>query len=120
MFSYFIPSYARFILMLLAFYIYYHTYKKISFGLIPVLLFPSFYIAYIILKYPENLNWKGEPKIPEEDGFISELNGLISDPYLTMVIFVPIYILVSILLYQKKFKNISSRLYYSFKHYVFK
>ena len=120
MLSYFVPSYARFFIMLIAFYIYYHTYKKISLGIIPVLLFPSFYIAYTVLKYPENLNWKGEPHIPEETGFIDELNELVDDPHLTMIIFIPIYILITILLYQKKFKNISSRIYYSFKNYVLK
>ena len=54
MLSYFIPTYARFVLMIIAFYIYYHTYGKISLGIIPVLIFPSFYITYTIFKYPEN------------------------------------------------------------------
>jgi hypothetical protein len=111
MLSYFIPKYARFVLMIIAFYIYYHTYEKISLGIIPVLIFPSFYIAYTIFKYPENLNWKGEPVIPDEDGFISELNELISNPYATMIIFIPVYMIISVGLYKKKFKNIAQKLY---------
>ena len=116
MFSYFIPTYARFVLMIIAFYIYYHTYGKISLGIIPVLIFPSFYITYTIFKYPENLNWKGKPVIPEEDGFISELNELVSDPYASMIIFIPLYMIISVGLYKKKFKNLFIKL----KNYVSK
>ena len=110
MISYFLPSYTRFVLMIIAFYIYYNTYGKISLGIVPALLFPSFYITYTIFKYPENLNWKIKSTVPEEGGTIDELNQLISDPYATIVIFIPIYILITVLLYQKKSVDIFKRI----------
>ena len=110
MISYFLPSYTRFVLMILAFYIYYHTYGKISLGIVPVLLFPSFYITYTVFEYPENFNWKKKATVPDEDGIIDELNKLVDDPYATMVIFIPIYILITVLLYQKKTVDILKKI----------
>ena len=106
MLNYLIPSYGRFFFMIISVYIYYNTYRTISLGIIPVLLFPSFYITYTVIKYPENLNWKGNPNIPKEDNFITELNELIKNPYKTLLIFIPIYVIVSLLIYKKTIKKI--------------
>lgn len=108
--NYLIPSYIRLFLTAFGVYIYYNTYKKISGGIIPVLIFPSFYIAYMVFMYPENLNWRNKnPTIPGENGFYDELNKLIKDPYYTVIIFIPIYLLITGILYHDKIKKLHSK-----------
>jgi len=101
--TYLIPTFSRIVLISISVYIYYNTYGKISAGLIPVLLFPSFYIAYMVIKYPENLNWKNKnPSIPGEGSIIDELNNLIKDKYETFTLFIPLYLFITGLLYKKQ------------------
>ena len=102
--NFFKPSINRVILSFIALCIYYNTYREISGGVIPVLLFPAFYIAYIAIKYPENLNWNKTPSIPP-DGFVTELNGLLGSGYL----FIPVYILLNLFLYEKFIRRMYRR-----------
>ena len=104
---YFIPSLSRLVLLSIAAYIYYNTYREISAGLIPALLFPSFYIAYMIIRYPENLNWKNKnPTIPGEGSAIDELNTLISNKYETITLFIPLYLLITSALYKEQLNKL--------------
>lgn len=101
----FTPTANRFVLSALAVYIYHNIYGKISGGIIPILFFPSFYIAYIFIKYPENLNWKNKsPTIPA-GGFITELNTLIHGEWKTTILFLILYISLNIFLYKKNIKS---------------
>ena len=79
---FFKPSLNRIILTIIALSVYNNTYshshkKLFRGGIIPVILFPSFYIAYMYVYYPENFNYKNKnPTIPET-GLINELNKLL-------------------------------------------
>ena len=104
---FFIPTFSRLVLISLSIYIYYNTYKKISAGIIPVLLFPSFYIVYMVIKYPENLNWKNDnPTVPGEGSIIDELNYLIQNKYTTVTLFIPLYLIITSALYKKQIAKI--------------
>ena len=95
-----IPGGSKLAVMGFATYIYYNTYRKISSGIIPVLIFPVFYIAYMVFEYPENLNWRNEnPTIPKT-GLIYELNDLTENPTETILIFIPIYLLFTYITYK--------------------
>jgi len=101
------PSLNRVILSIIATYIYRNIYGEISGGIIPVLLFPSFYIAYIFLYYPENLNWKNEkPTIPEGN-LVEELNILLNSSIVSIAIFGILYLSLNVFLY----KNYIYKLY---------
>ena len=98
------PSLNRVILSIIAIYIYYNIYGRISGGIIPVLFFPTFYIAYIFIKYPENLNWKNKnPTVPKE-GFIIELNEIFKSEYQSAIIFILLYMLLNLFLYKNFIK----------------
>lgn len=101
------PSLNRVILSIIAVYIYYNIYGEISGGIIPILFFPTFYIAYIFIKYPENLNWRNKnPTVPKE-GFIVELNEIFEGKYEAVIIFFVLYISLNFFLY----KNLIKRFY---------
>ena len=98
------PSLNRVILSIIAVYIYYNIYGKISGGIIPILFFPTFYIAYIFIKYPENLNWKNNnPTIPGE-GLIVELNEIFEGEYQAVIIFFVLYTFLNLFLYKNYIK----------------
>ena len=98
------PSLNRLILSAIAVYIYHNIYGQIGGGIIPILLFPSFYVAYIFIKYPENLNWRNtNPIIPEED-FITSLNDIFQSKYQAVIIFIIMYILLNMFLYKNLIK----------------
>jgi hypothetical protein len=98
------PSLNRIIISMIAVYIYHNIYGKIGGGIIPILFFPTFYIAYIFIKYPENLNWRNtNPIIPEED-FITSLNDIFQSKYQAVIIFIIMYILLNMFLYKNLIK----------------
>ena len=98
------PSLNRVILSIIAVYIYRNIYGEIRGGIIPILFFPTFYIAYIFIKYPENLNWRNtNPIIPEED-FITSLNDIFQSKYQAVIIFIIMYILLNMFLYKNLIK----------------
>jgi hypothetical protein len=98
------PSLNRIILSIIAIYIYHNIYGQISGGIIPILFFPTFYIAYIFIKYPENLNWKNKnPTVPKE-GFIVELNEIFKGQYQSAIIFILLYMFLNLFLYKNFIK----------------
>ena len=104
--SRFRPSLNRLILSIIAIYIYYNIYGKISGGVIPILFFPTFYIAYIFIKHPENLNWKNKNQIVPSEGVIVELNEIFKGEYHAIIIFLVLYILLNCFLYKNFIKFI--------------
>jgi len=98
------PSLNRVILSIISIYIYHNIYGKIGGGIIPVLFFPTFYIAYIFIKYPENLNWKNKnPIVPDKD-FITLLNDIFQSKYQAVIIFIIMYVLLNLFLYKNFIK----------------
>lgn len=104
------PSFHRIILTAGAISVYYNTYyykgKLLSGGILAPLLFPSFYLAYMYIYYPENFNYTNtNPTIPET-GLIKEMNKFINSPSKTLLLFIILYIFITFILYKKKFKNL--------------
>ena len=98
------PSLNRVILSIIAVYIYHNIYGEIGGGIIPILFFPTFYIAYIFIKYPENLNWKNKnPTVPKE-GFIVSLNDILKEDYIAVIIFIVLYISLNLFMYKNLIK----------------
>ena len=108
-----IPSWNRIVLTTIAVLIYFNTYKKLGTGVIGPALFPTFYIAYMVYFYPENLNWRDPSKhtIPGEGNIIDEANTLISNKYASIFIFIPLYLGGTYLLYKKKIDRIIRSLF---------
>jgi len=105
------PSLNRVILSIIAVYIYHNIYGEIQGGVIPILFFPTFYIAYIFIKYPENLNWRNKnPTIPP-DGFIKSLNDILKEKYISVIIFFVLYVALNIFLYKNLIK-------YAYRKYI--
>ena len=98
------PSLNRVILSIIAVYIYRNIYGEIRGGIIPILFFPTFYIAYIFIKYPENLNWKNKnPTVPKEV-FIVSFNDILKENYIAVIIFFILYISLNFFLYKNFIK----------------
>tara|TARA_B100001093_G_C26843705_1_gene1021758 strand:- start:1319 stop:1690 length:372 start_codon:yes stop_codon:yes gene_type:complete len=108
------PSYLRIIIIFIAVYIYYNTYRKLSIKMIPLMLFPSFYIAYMTINYPENLNWRNpSPTIPSEHNVREEYKLLSKNKYKTITLFLPVYLLINYLLHKNKIDAIIYKYYVS-------
>ena len=112
--EYFTPSINRILLTILAFSVYHNTYSHsdinwIRGGLIPVLLFPSFYISYMYIYYPGNFNYINKNAIIPEGGLITELNTLIHSKYETVLIFITLYLLLNYFLYKEKVDKFITR-----------
>lgn len=108
--KFFKPSFHRIILTIGAVSVYYNTYyytgKLLSGGIIAPMFFPSFYLAYMYIYYPENFNYTNKnPTIPET-GLIREINKFINSPSKTLLLFLLLYIFMTFILYKKKFKNL--------------
>jgi len=109
--NHFKPSFHRIVLTIITISVYHNTYSHsninwIKGGLIPALLFPSFYISYMYVYYPENFNYKNpNPTVPKT-GLITELNNLIHSPFKTIFIFLLLYLSVNFFLYKKSFKGL--------------
>ena len=108
--NFFKPSYHRTLLTIFSLLIYNNTYSNtsvhiLSGGIIAPLLFPSFYLAYMYIYYPENFNYKNKnPTIPDT-GLINEMNKLSNSPYKTIFLFLILYIFSNYLLYGDKIKK---------------
>jgi len=105
--SYFAPSMNRILLTILAISVYRNTYSHIDInwirgGLIPALLFPSFYISYMYIYYPGNFNYLNINPIIPEGGLITELNTLIHSAYKTILIFITLYLSLNVILYKDR------------------
>lgn len=109
--NYFRPSINRVILTIIAISVYNNTYSKtgkglIGLGIIPVVFFPSFYLAYMYIFYPENFNYKNKnPTIPET-GLINEMNKVLSSRTEIVIIFIILYLLLTSVLYKKTLNKI--------------
>jgi len=112
---YFRPSINRILLTILAISVYHNTYSHsdinwIRGGLIPALLFPSFYISYMYIYYPGNFNYINKNPIIPKSGLITEFNTLINSKYKTVLIFITLYLLLNYFLYKEGFDKFITRL----------
>ena len=65
----------------------------------------------MIIRYPENLNWKNpSPTKPSGTNIIDEFNYLIKNKRVTITIFIPIYLLLTYALYKDKIINLAKYL----------
>ena len=108
------PSFHRIFLTTISISVYRNTYYNSDYdlqSLIGALIFPSFYLAYMYIFYPENFNYKNKnPTIPES-GFTKELSILKNSPLRTIYLFLILYLYFTYFLYEKKIKNLYSRFF---------
>ena len=99
----FLPSQLRVALVLFGLAVLYRVNGNVvkvwdSFG---VMLFPTFYIAYVAVVAPEFLNVvqsNHDPKHRPRDGFLNELKTLKTEKLRTIFIFAPLYITLTYML----------------------
>jgi hypothetical protein len=117
--NFFSISTHRIILTIIAFSVYHNTYSDsnnenyetyfdniFKGGVLFPIIFPSFYISYMYVYYPENFNYNNKnPTIPKT-GLVNEFNILINSPWKTLILFIILYLFFTFILYKKQFKKI--------------
>ena len=108
--NFFKPSFHRIVLTLLALSVYHNTYShtnnKLNGAILGPVIFPSFYLAYMYIYYPENFNYINKNPTVPDTGLFNEINKFINSPSKTIILFTILYLFFTFFLYKKKFKNL--------------